>query len=471
MTRDQRTELIDISQLLLDPENPRLAAVQPNNHDAIRAMTKVQGERVVALAQHLLENGPNPANLMIAIPAKGTDDFFYVLDGNRRLTALKLLESPLLGEGILSSKDLQLLKKLSLRFDSFPITAMNCVIFDKRSDADLWIQLIHRGLNKGAGMLSWDGQVGARYDERRKGQKDVSLQLLDLVQKYGSLSEDTQGKIEDGKFPITTLTRVIGTPYVRKKLGIDKDGTNVKLFYPQEEVAKGLSVVIEDLASGKITVSDLKSQEQRIDYINKLKQEELPSESSKLSEPANLSQEEAQVPQHVSQETDKINLPIEQPNVEKTKPTLFPNRSTLIPRSCRISITQVRVNALFKELKKLDIKEHPNAGAVMLRVFIELSTDFFVEKKLGWSSQQVSNSKLSQRLGAIANFMKSNEIMTENELARIQKAINGDGMLAASIKSMNQYVHNRYYSPVASELIVVWDDFQSFIQKTWEMAE
>ncbi|MCM1983156.1 hypothetical protein [Lyngbya confervoides] len=490
MSDSYQTSLIETSQLFLDPENPRLTSVQANGHDAIRAMTKVQGDRVLALAEHLLENGANPTSLMMVMPSENDADMFCVLDGNRRLTALKLLESPLLAEGILTRKSLQMLKRLSDQFERTPITRLNCVVFANRAEADPWIQLTHRGLNKGAGMLAWDGQVGARYDECRKGHRDIGLQLLDFVKEQESLSEDTQRKIEEGKFPITTLNRLLSTPYVRKKLGIDKEKEDVLFLFPQNEVAKGLSRVVEELASGDITVSDLKKQDQRIDYINKFESDELPASHSALPQPTSLKQLNAQPvvtqnssSQESSDTTDKSDangsnsvgvdaVPMGGTQGQsRSQSSTFPNRKTLIPRSCRISISQKRIHDLFKELKRLDLTDFSNAGAVMLRVFIELSVDHFVEVKLGWDERQTDNSKLKHKISSVAQFLEDEEIMTRNELAPIRKAATGDGMLAASVKSMNQYVHNRYFSPVASELVVIWDDFQVFIQKIWEVVE
>ncbi len=104
-----------ISQLLLDTHNPRLPEIQENQHDTIRSMANTQGERIVALAEHLVDYGPNPASIPIVMPAN-EDGFYFVLDGNRRVTALKLLESPSLVEGIFEGKKLQKLKHLSTKF-------------------------------------------------------------------------------------------------------------------------------------------------------------------------------------------------------------------------------------------------------------------------------------------------------------------------------------------------------------------
>jgi len=480
---------IEVSQLLLDPENPRLSAVQTNSCDAIRAMTELQGERVIALAEHLLEHGTNPASLMIVMPSKTDKSLFYVLDGNRRLTALKLLESPLLAEGILTKKNFQTLKRLSDKFEKTPITRVNCVVFEHRNQADTWIELIHRGLNRGAGILAWDGQVGARYDERKRGHKDIGLQLLDFIKDQEILSEDAQRKIESGKFPITTFNRLLSTPYVREKIGIEKQKENIIFLFPECEVIKGLGRVVEDLATRQKTVSDLKRQKDRIDYINSIDSDDLPKQDLALPQPIYLKQSRETSNDNDTSDSKKNQIDIDQleydtlkamevensnthPVKRESHQTTFLNRrKTLIPKNCQMSITQNRIESIFRELKRLDLESLPNSGAVMLRVFIELSLDHFVEKKIGWNEDKTRNSKLKDKLDKVAQFMEENEVMTRDELASIRKAATGDGMLAASVKSMNQYVHNRYFSPVPSELKIVWDDFQVFIQNIWRVVE
>lgn len=557
MNVSRATKLIAVSQLLLDLENPRLATVPANNHDAIRAMTQVQEDRVLALAQHLLENGPNPSSLPMVIPLEEEDEMYYVLDGNRRLTALKLLESPLLAEGLLTKKNLQRLKQLAEEFEKSPITQLNCAVFRNRDEADLWIQLTHRGLNKGAGMYAWNGQVGARYDARRKGISNFNLQLLNYIKDRPYLSKKAKQIIEDGKFPITTLDRLFGTPYVREKVGVEKDKKTGNLVFvsSQNEIDGFLYKIIEDLATGNTTVSDLKKQTQRIEYINALEVDE----SHKSVRPINTQEQRArykgQAPTVIPhQEDDKgaqeekitssrnesskiedesekknsfavneqennedsseaktgiennnsadskasvsINQPINQDSSSQsvnqdlssgdtvgisspTSPSLSVSsyresarkpREMLIPRSCKINISQKRVSDIFKELKKLRLEEFPNSGAVMLRVFLELSLDHFLETVLKWENQKIDNTYLTYKLSAACRYMKENDVMTKEQLAPINKTASGDGIFAASVKSLNSYVHNRYYSAIPSELTIVWDDFQIFIESLWSVV-
>jgi len=150
-------KVITVTQLRLDTENPRLPDIEENQHDAMRAMVEAQKNKVVALARHLVNNGPNPANLPIVMPSEEGEGIYHLLDGNRRLVALKLLEDPSLAEGILSSSALKRLRQLSIDFSSDAITELSCVVVADRDEADKWIQLIHRGEKQGAGLVEWNG--------------------------------------------------------------------------------------------------------------------------------------------------------------------------------------------------------------------------------------------------------------------------------------------------------------------------
>jgi hypothetical protein len=445
---------IGISQCLLDYRNPRLPEIQASQREAIRAMTSAQPDKILAMAEHLVNNGPNPATLPIVMPSvEDTSEFYVVLDGNRRITALRLLDTPQLVESTLDQAKLRKLKELSTMFREHPITELSCVVVASRDQADTWIQLIHRGQNLGAGLVEWDGQVAARYDAR-KGSKPAALQVLDYVSKHSQLSEKARERIDKGKFPITNLERLIKTPYVRKKLGVDLQDGQVVITHPEEAVLKGLTRVVDDIGSRQITVSDIKRQEQRIDYINSLSEDELPEADHPLPAAQSLGTSPPR------ESADSV--------ARAAEPRGFTRqRKTLVPRDCRLNIEHHRVRKMFNELKKLDLEKYPNAGAVMLRVFLELSLDDFLEQTIRWTEQQIRNSFLAQKLTTVVNYFESNGIMTASQLAPVKKAAAGQTLLAAAVKTMHQYVHNRHFSPVASELKIAWDDLRPFIQNLW----
>ena len=55
----------------------------------------------------------------------------------------------------------------------------------------------------------------------------------------------------------------------------------------------------------------------------------------------------------------------------------------MVPRTCKLNVTQNRIADIYKELRTLRLDDAPNAIAVLLRVFLELSIDYFLTKEGG----------------------------------------------------------------------------------------
>lgn len=453
MDRTPFGKMISIAQLRLDTQNPRLPGIEEDQMGTIRSMIKAQQNKVVALAGHMVSNGPNPASLLIVMPSEEGEGVYIVLDGNRRLAALKLLADPSIAEGILSEKMLKRLRTLSGRSSSNPIRELPCVVVADREEADTWIPLLHRGEQKGAGLVEWDGQVAARYDAR-KGKKSVALQVLGFVAERAALSEETRARVETGRFPITSLSRLLNTPHVRNTLGIKKDAGNVLSYHPDQEVLKGLTRVVEDLGGNKITVSDIKWEEDRIRYINSLHPGEVPDPSTRWDKPQPLGQAGSKAKADVGRKVPR-------------KRTIPVRRTKLIPGTCILTISQGRINKLYDELRRLPLDRFPNAGAVLFRVFVELSLDHYHQNAGGWSEQKLRSARLAEKLRAAADQLELNGAMTPQQLAPVRKAAGGQTLLASSITTMNGYVHSKYFSAIATELTAAWDDLQPFVESLW----
>ena len=255
------------------------------------------------------------------------------------------------------------------------------------------------------------------------------------------------------------LERLINTPYVRERLGIDKKDGDAVTLYPDKEILKGLTKVVEDLSTRKKTVSDIKRQAQRIDYIN----DDFPPEF--LPDPSTKKEDYQPIGQ--SPEVDK--KPPKNKKKTQSRSRRLSNRKTLIPHDCKLYIEPDRINRIYRELKRLKIDDgdFPNAGGILLRVFIELSTDHFLEDKPTWTEKKIASSFLSHKLAAIAKHFEENGVMTKEELAPIVNAKLGHSVLGATVKSFHQLVHSRHFKPVPSELKTTWDNFQPFIEHLW----
>ncbi len=440
-------EDIPVSRLRLDLKNPRLPDIQTSQIEALQLIAHLQGEKLLALAKHIATYGLNPAEKFIVIP--DDQDQYIVLDGNRRLTALRLLETPSIVEGYISESSFAQLKKLSASFSKSPVVEAPCIVFVDNEQADPWIELIHDGESGGAGLVKWSAQQRSRY-HARKGNKALHLTVLDFVAQYGQLSPETKEKINLGKYPTSTLKRVLSTPYVREKLGIEKKGQMAFTQYPKPDIIKGLSRVVDDIGTGRINVNHVRTQTDRINYINSFDNDILPSEENKgdTSVPIEDAPENHAPPQR-----------------SRTERRSSMSRRKLIPTSLKLDIDVTRINDIYHELKRrLIVHETPNAVAVLLRAFLEMSVDEYLERK---GIEIRGRDTLANKVSHVADYMEQYGVLARSALRPVRRAAS-DSESPYSTTTLNGYVHNRHFSPGPNDLKAAWDTLQIFFEKLWE---
>ena len=86
-------EKIRIANLHLDLRNFRFEE-QHSQKEAIATMIADQKNKLVALAKDIFENGLNPTDLIIVVRLNEGNNQYRVLEGNRRVTCLKLINNP-----------------------------------------------------------------------------------------------------------------------------------------------------------------------------------------------------------------------------------------------------------------------------------------------------------------------------------------------------------------------------------------
>ncbi len=82
-----------IDQLLLDSENPR-NEIASNQRDALQKVLEDQDEKLAVLAEDIVDAGLSPMDRMLVLREKKESERFIVLEGNRRVAALKILSNP-----------------------------------------------------------------------------------------------------------------------------------------------------------------------------------------------------------------------------------------------------------------------------------------------------------------------------------------------------------------------------------------
>ncbi len=436
---------ISVSNLLIDSNNPRLAETINSQNDLIRAIAQNQNKKLARLAADIVENGVNPTELLLVMSADTSSNLYIVLEGNRRIAAIKILEEPEIIHGAVDKTTYEQIKKISKNYHEKPILSLKCVVFDTRDDANHWIELKHTGQNEGAGIVQWGAAETERF-RKRSGQKPPHLQILDFLEERKYIDNNTKKAT-----PITSLKRLISTPYIREKLGIEVHSGQVHTKLSSDEFGKGLKKIVEDLATQTIRTGDIYHTEDRIKYINSINPDLLPDLSLKTTESLPI---EKTTKSPISK---SLPSPRDIPSSQK--------RKSLVPsRGFHLKINQARINNIYNELKTLDIFQYTNAISVLFRVFLELSVDDYIEKNnLGTDIRSKLKIKLEQVGEHLLNVGKINE----QQLKPVRRAAESNSFFGPSVTSMHQYIHNQYFHPAPQDLIANWDSLEPFIQAIW----
>lgn len=162
------------------------------------------------------------------------------------------------------------------------------------------------------------------------------------------------------------------------------------------------------------------------------------------------------------------NEPKESQNKKSKKPK---TRVGLVPKNLVLHINNPKLNKIFEELKQIPVRTCPNASSVLLRVFLELSVDAYLEKydlvKNNAITACSSGESLQGKVGKVLNHMTQLGIMSNDLSKGIRSEIN-DKNSVLSIESLNAYVHNEFFYPKADNLIIGWDNIETFFVLLWE---
>jgi len=239
-----------IDQLALDLINPRITQAS-SQREAMQRIIDDQGVKLANLADSIVDEGLNPMDRLLVMRSENGDGKYTVLEGNRRAVALKVLKNP----AILTDLDVRpaLRRRLEIAaqgFDPKSVEPIPCFEVADRASGSTWIEQRHSGEDEGRGIVNWSGLASSRFRGR-----DPALQALDFVRQHAKLTDD-QRKLLDGRFPITTLDRLLSTPDVRSKIGFEIKEDKLLTALPADEAIKPLRRIVLDLAEKKINVTN-----------------------------------------------------------------------------------------------------------------------------------------------------------------------------------------------------------------------
>ncbi len=469
---------LTVTNLLLDPHNSRIPYSGENLSQRDLIADLVQNEKVHELAKSIVENGYYPIEALIIVEEHKRK---YVVEGNRRLAALKLLLSP---ESAHDQVWERRFRALSNRIDSKAIRKVKVIRAPSREDAAPIIMSRHT-LNQ---IESWSPLMQAKF---YRNLVERGLTVDDIAEQYHLQTSEITGELQrhtmysiacvldlpdnvarkvhnPREFPITNLDRLLDYPKANLFLGITFDeNKNLVGIIKVNEFKKGYTKIIIDIATGNIhSRKKLNTTAEMDEYLASFG-DCTPDLSKNGHFTAEILLKEA-----IKQKTTRKPATAQKKQQTKTIPR------ALIPGSFPCDVNNQRVNDVFKELQKLHVAKFPNAVGLMFRSLLEMSLGYYLDRtghlsKLTAKEQEKREKKdyslprdwhptLTKMLQYVVD-KDTNIISNTNLLQALRKLISQKHDLL-SIDTLNLFVHNQHFYLNEETLRTFWSQLQGLFE-------
>lgn len=250
-----KSKIIKISDLRINEENPRDES-QENEEAAIKILFKNE-KKLFNLMKSIAENGYEISERIIVVEHEMPNKYL-VMDGNRRVTCVKLLNNPDLLPTDIEERPrlIKRINKIRKDYKYTSIPSFDSVVYDIPAEETLMkstIQNKHTGENNGAGRLQWDYKAQNRFmnDEY----KNYLVEFLDKILKV--------------ERSLSTMERIFGDPDLRTHLGVIIDKKKPEISLINSDSAKKIYYILKLLQQKRITVGDVYYKEDRENFYKK----------------------------------------------------------------------------------------------------------------------------------------------------------------------------------------------------------
>ena len=456
------TKPLSVASLHLDPKNPRLG-----RETAARAPREIiqylfEHDKAMDVAESIATRGYFPNEPLLAIRE---NDRLIVVEGNRRLAALKALREPGLLEGAKHGQIDRLARRI---INSQSISKVPVTIAPSRKATDRQIA----GRHVGTPVLAWQAENRASFilDKLEEGysnddlRDELGFSLADIQEARQTraiadmarslpLEEEVKAKLDNPRAKVfSTIARVFDSTVGRDYFHIEKDSDHgIRGKTSKEEFVKAFTKLVSDIALGKESSRSLNNTDDIKSYFSKWKSSERPAKKKTEFVPSDVIKGKSVASSTAKKASDKL--------VKKSKQEV----KTVLPRNLRVRHGTDRMIDIRGELTKLKRDSFPNAGAVLLRVFLELTAVDYLQRtgdldeiieKIGKQNLQFGIPTMRQMVPTLIKVAKQN--LSSGDALKVEKAIKYDQSAPFTLSDLHAFVHQANDLPTPRDIWQFW---------------
>ncbi|MBT0779183.1 hypothetical protein [Paracoccus sp. pheM1] len=421
-----------LNALVVNRANDRHGELE-NETAAIAWLFNEREAHMRSLAKDIVEQGEIYEYPLVS-PEKSK---FIVFDGNRRVTCLKLLDDPRRAP----TTELQAFfrEQKALWKGTFP-TEILCQVETDRDRIDEILFRRHTGSQSGVGQSTWDDRMKATFVTRTG--KGSGPSVADEIEKRLAEANLLPSR---RKIPRSTLNRLLSAEPFRHRVGISMKGGRFQFTRDEPKSLAALARIAKDMAERDLVLGDIWDIDGKQSYLDQLEREGvLPKETdiTNTVEPATPTNRPAKV----------------KPSAKATptvRTTLIPNKDFDLSWPGRLQ----RHHRIWEELQfHLDLRTHPNAISVLMRVLIELALENYIT-----AAKVVvhENDKLATRLEKAGLHLQTAGKIDAKQVEVLKKFKQGDKLVSAD--TLNRYVHSTNFAPSPEHLMSIWDSLADVV--------
>lgn len=454
-----QTKRLSVASLFLDEKNPRLG--QETSVQAPRELIQYlfDHDKALDIARSIATHGYFENEPLLAI---NDGSHYVVVEGNRRLAALKALKEP----GLLTGSAGKQIERLARHANLEELTPVPVIVAPNRRATDRLLAVRHIGTP----ILPWQAENRASfilskleegysieelYDELGFTDHDIQkarqTRAIAEMTRALDLPEEVKAKIDNPRVKLfSTLERVFESSVGREFLKVEADlDYGLRGNTSKKEFLRAFTHLVTDITVRRETSRSLNTNENIRDYFEQRNPKAVAAKKQRKFTPEDII-------------TGKPSISTPKPKTQKKTKKMSPS---IIPSSFKVIYGHDRLIDIRRELTRLKRDQFPNAGAVLLRVFLELAINDYLDRtgqlqqikaQLKSRGKLPPHGRLTMRelTKEIINAAKQN--LDKDAATQVAKALRYDPAAPFSINDLHAFVHYPDF-PGERDILQFWN--------------